>query len=197
MVLQYIWPGCIRIPACCFTAKENDDYEKKKYEGNQTAGQKVIAGTCWNCDPWASGSVWSEYLRNNPFYQFVFWHIRAGSGSQRNIYAGGVTDRGNHFCWSGVYAFEYFPGKGVFSGRSWLLFQKQARQGDRCRLCACDDPADHSNPLLLCELYHRSGTDCGFPDSVAFHDSGTAGCKHFAEFSYFPSICHDLLSHGG
>ena len=71
MVLQYIWPGCIRIPACCFTAKENDDYEKKKYEGNQTAGQKVIAGTCWNCDPWASGSVWSEYLRNNPFYQFV------------------------------------------------------------------------------------------------------------------------------
>ena len=88
MVLQYIWPGCIRIPACCFTAKENDDYEKKKYEGNQTAGQKVIAGTCWNCDPWASGSVWSEYLRNNPFYQFVFWHIRAGSGSQRNIYAG-------------------------------------------------------------------------------------------------------------
>ena len=38
---------------------------------------------------------------------------------------------------------------------------------------------------------------CGFPDSVAFHDSGTAGCKHFAEFSYFPSICHDLLSHGG
>ena len=29
MVLQYIWPGCIRIPACCFTAKENDDYEKK------------------------------------------------------------------------------------------------------------------------------------------------------------------------
>ena len=53
------------------------------------------------------------------------------------------------------------------------------------------------NPLLLCELYHRSGTDCGFPDPVAFHDSGTAGCKHFAEFSYFPSICHDLLSHGG
>ena len=53
------------------------------------------------------------------------------------------------------------------------------------------------DPLLLCELYHRSGTDCGFPDPVAFHDSGTAGCKHFAEFSYFPSICHDLLSHGG
>lgn len=26
---------------------------------------------------------------------------------------------------------------------------------------------------------------------------GLAGCKHFAEFSYFPSICHDLLSHGG
>ena len=67
MVLQYIWPGCIRIPACCFTAKENDDYEKKKYEGNQTAGKKGIAGTCWNCDPWASGSVWSEYFRNNLF----------------------------------------------------------------------------------------------------------------------------------
>ena len=60
----------------------NDDYEKKKYEGNQTAGKKGIAGTCWNCDPWASGSVWSEYFRNNPFYQFIFWHIRAGSGSQ-------------------------------------------------------------------------------------------------------------------
>ncbi len=26
------------------------------------------------------------------------------------------------------------------------FFQKPARQGDRCRLCACDDPADHSNP---------------------------------------------------
>ena len=24
----------------------------------------------------------SEYFRNNPFYQFIFWHIRAGSGSQ-------------------------------------------------------------------------------------------------------------------
>ena len=35
MVLQYIWPGCIRIPACCFTAKENDDYEKKKKGKNQ------------------------------------------------------------------------------------------------------------------------------------------------------------------
>ena len=21
-------------------------------------------------------------VRNNPFYQFIFWHIRAGSGSQ-------------------------------------------------------------------------------------------------------------------
>ena len=69
-------------------------------------------------------------------------------------------------------------GQGVFSGRSGLLFQKPARQGDRCRLCAGADPAGHSNPLLLCELYHRSGTDCGFPDPVAFHDSGTAGCKH-------------------
>ena len=162
MVLQYIWPGCIRIPACCFTAKENDDYEKKKYEGNQTAGQKVIAGTCWNCDPWASGSVWSEYLRNNPFYQFVFWHIRAGSGSQRNIYAGGVTDRGNHFCWSGVYAFEYFPGK-VYG-----FFQNQ----NICRLCAGADPAGHRN------YYEFSLGDLGF------HDSGTF-VKNFAEFSYF------------
>ena len=125
MVLQYIWPGCIRIPACCFTAKENDDYEKKKYEGNQTAGQKVIAGTCWNCDPWASGSVWSEYLRNNPFYQFVFWHIRAGSGSQRNIYAGGVTDRGNHFCWSGVYALNISRGKEFSLGDLGYFFKNK------------------------------------------------------------------------
>ena len=58
------------------------------------------------------------------FYQFVFWHIRAGSGSQRNIYAGGVTDRGNHFCWSGVYALN-IPGKGVSLGDLGLLFKNQ------------------------------------------------------------------------
>ena len=68
MVLQYIWPGCIRIPACCFTAKENDHYAKKKYKGNQTAGKKSIAGTRRNCASGAFGSIWPEYAGNHSFY---------------------------------------------------------------------------------------------------------------------------------
>ena len=44
MVLQYIWPGCIRIPACCFTAKENDDYEKRSTKEIKLQAKKSLQG---------------------------------------------------------------------------------------------------------------------------------------------------------
>lgn len=43
-MMLYIWPGCTESRACCFTAKENDHYEKKKYKGDQTAAKKALQG---------------------------------------------------------------------------------------------------------------------------------------------------------
>lgn len=55
-------------------------------------------------------------------------------------------------------------GKGIFTGRSGILFQKSAGPGYYCWFCAGSDPDCYSNSLLLRELYYRPWTDCGFPD---------------------------------
>ena len=156
MVLQYIWPGCIRIPACCFTAKENDDYEKE-VRRKSNCRQKGIAGTCWNCDPWALA---------------VYGLVTLGTILSTNLFSGtsaldlvlsevfmlvvslivGIISAG-----LGYMLLNISRGKEFSLGDLGYFFQKPARQGDRCRLCAGADPAGHSNPSLLCELYHRSG----------------------------------------
>ncbi len=130
---------------------------KKKYEGNQTAGKKGIAGTCWNCDPWAlavyglntlgtilstnlfSGTSALDLVLSEVFMlvvSLIVGIISAGLGYMLlNI------SRERSFLWE-----------------IWATFFKN--QPDRvivAGFCAGADPAGHSNPLLLCELYHRSG----------------------------------------
>ena len=58
------------------------------------------------------------------------------------------------------------------------------------------DRGDHSHSLLLCKLYHRSGTNSGGTASVVFYYIRTSGSQHFAEFPDFHSVCHDLFSDG-
>ena len=77
-----------------------------------------------------------------------------------------------------------------------VVSPKSARQSYHCRICAGTDPGDHSHSLLLCKLYHRSGTNSGGTASVVFYYIRTSGSQHFAEFPDFHSVCHDLFSDG-
>ena len=87
-------------------------------------------------------------------------------------------------------------GKEFSLGDLGYFFPKSARQSHHCRICAGTDPGDHSHSLLLCKLYHRSGTNSGGTASVVFYYIRTSGSQHFAEFPDFHSVCHDLFSDG-
>ena len=129
MVLQYIWPGCIRIPACCFTAKENDDYEKKSTKEIKLQAKKSLQGHV--------GTVILGLLA-------VYGLNTLGTILSTNLFSGtsaldlvlseifmlvvslivGIISAG-----LGYMLLNISRGKGVFSGRSWLLFQKTSQTG--------------------------------------------------------------------
>lgn len=70
-------PGYTKIPACCFTAKENDHYEKKKNKGDKAAGENSTTGTFRYCYFRTSGSIRLEYAGNDPVYNAVLRNFSA------------------------------------------------------------------------------------------------------------------------
>ena len=165
------------------TAKENDDYEKRSTKEIKLQAKKSLQGhvgtvilgllavyglntlgTILSTNLFSSTSALDLVLSEifMLVVSLIVGIISAGLG----------------------YMLLNISGKGVFSGRSWLLFQKPARQGDRCRLCAALIQLITAIPYYYVSFTTDPGLTVDSQIPVAFRRlSGvTAGCKHLLTF---------------